>query len=160
MNRKEKPDTAAIEADIARKMAAYTQLIADQAAKIEEAYHHTSSLMNTAESTELKKTYYSLAKKLHPDVNPDQTEKEKTLWLIVATAYECGDLESLRSVNAALSDVTITEVKFSGLDAMQKEIELYDKRIADVSKKTSLLKGEFPFTFEEKLLNDKWVESE
>ncbi len=160
LNRKEKPDTAAIEADIARKMAAYTQLIADQAAKIEEAYHHTSSLMNTAESTELKKTYYSLAKKLHPDVNPDQTEKEKTLWLIVATAYECGDLESLRSVNAALSDVTITEVKFSGLDAMQKEIELYDKRIADVSKKTSLLKGEFPFTFEEKLLNDKWVESE
>ena len=160
LNRKEKPDPAAIEADIAMKMAAYKQQIEEQAAQIEEAHQHTSHLMSAAESTELKKTYYNLAKKLHPDVNPEQTEKEKNLWLIVAQAYEMGDLESLKNVSAALSDSTVRVVEYSSLYIMQNEIEKYEKRLADVSLKTNLLKKEFPFTFEEKLADDDWVKAE
>lgn len=160
LNRKENPDIAAIEADIARKMEDYARQIADQAAKIEEAHQHTSHLMSAAESTELKKTYYSLAKKLHPDVNPEQSDKEKSLWLIVSLAYQMGDLESLNNVNAALSDVSVKEMVLSSHDLVQKEIDLYEKRLADVSKKTTSLKSEFPFTYEEKLSNDNWVESE
>ncbi len=160
LNCNRKPDMAAIEADIARRMEDYTRQIIEQSAKIEEAYKHTATLLDAADSAELKKTYYSLAKKLHPDVNPDQTEKEKTLWLIVSAAYECGDLESLRNVHAALNDISVREVEFSSLELMQKEIELYEKHLADVSAKTGLLKKEFPFTYEEKLVDDKWVESE
>lgn len=46
----------------------------------------------------LKELYRKIIKKLHPDVNPNATEREQELFRRAAQAYEDGDIETLQEI--------------------------------------------------------------
>ena len=50
----------------------------------------------------LKKTYRELVKRLHPDMNPDQSEAERRMFQQAVEAYEKGDLETLELIQSQL----------------------------------------------------------
>ena len=54
-------------------------------------------LTRAASAREIKKAYHKLAKKWHPDKNPDDKEKAETNFKKIARAYEVlGDEETRR----------------------------------------------------------------
>ncbi len=54
----------------------------------------------------LKQLYRTLARTLHPDLNGELTDEQRSLWLQVQEAYEKGDLARLRAIAVS---VQITE---------------------------------------------------
>ena len=55
----------------------------------------------------MKALYRKIVKVLHPDVNPDITEKENDMLIEATTAYHEGDLETLRKIAAMIDAGTI-----------------------------------------------------
>lgn len=60
-----------------------------------------SHAMNERDARELKRLHRTLIKRLHPDANAGHEEECERFFLIAQAAYEHGDLDLLRSVEAA-----------------------------------------------------------
>jgi len=115
-----------------------------------------SHLANEEDSKQLQDLYRTLVKILHPDINPDQTEKSKLLWNRTMQAHSNGDIEELRAIKLLLADIDDVVVTDSGPNI--------DDRIVSVKKKIfaylefiKKIKSEFPFTIEQSINNDDWV---
>jgi hypothetical protein len=52
----------------------------------------------------LKSLYRVIVKKLHPDLNPFQSDKEKALFAMATEAYKAFDAEALEAIRAALDN--------------------------------------------------------
>lgn len=60
--------------------------------------------LSATETRELQTLYRQLAKRLHPDLNPCQSVRDRNLWLQVAVAYRDAALEELRTLALLLDD--------------------------------------------------------
>jgi hypothetical protein len=157
INRKENVDLAAIDARIEEMLIAYYQKIQIESEQLRAAQNRLSSLMTSEESAEIKKLYYALALKLHPDTNPQQTDEEKELWHVVASAYLLGDMQTLKNLVAVIENRKPLRENIPDYDTAVREIELFRLKNAGLLKKISKLKQEFPFTISGKLEDDSWV---
>ena len=91
LNRDAEPDLDEIE-DVLR---AEFEKYEDELKKMEMERQNALALVSSRtlseeESKKLKQLYRSLAKKLHPDLNPKQTEKVKNQWQRAMDAYRMG----------------------------------------------------------------------
>jgi len=117
-----------------------------------------TKLLTEQESIEFKKLYYSLAKKLHPDLNPEQKPEDMSFWHNVSEAYQNGDLEKLRLLNDILdSDKPAIE----NVKTLYEELLARNERlVAGIKKlmsKIDFIKDEFPLNVKECLDDEKWV---
>ncbi len=106
-----------------------------------------------------KELFRKIVKKLHPDMNPDITEREKELFSKAVKAYQDGDLVTLQEI--------YDEVFGDGSDAPpDKEmtypelVELRDKlqsRIKEVKEEIDIIKESFPYTSKEFLDDEEAV---
>ena len=62
------------------------------------------SELSEEDSLKLRKIYKILVKRLHPDLNKDQDEFEKTLFMEVTDAFKMGDLKKLETLYAITPD--------------------------------------------------------
>lgn len=105
----------------------------------------------------LKEMYYKLAKKLHPDINPDITEQELALWHRVQRAYENRDLEEMTMLYEMYEQVLELESELTEREEIVKRIEKIRELIHLTLADIAAIKTTFPFTFEEKLKDDDWL---
>lgn len=70
-----------------------------------------------------------MAKELHPDINPDLSDKAKNLWNAATKAYEDGDLESLRALRLLVSDVKNKTEEFTDENVLLTQINLLKEGI-------------------------------
>lgn len=106
-----------------------------------------------------KEMFRKIVKKLHPDMNPDSTEREKELFNKAVKAYQDGDLVTLQEI--------YDEVFGDGGDApADKEmsynelVELRDKlknRLEEVKEEIEDIKNSFPYTSKEFLDDEEAV---
>jgi hypothetical protein len=136
----------------------YEEILAE-ASRVAQANDLLSNLASPERSAELRKLYRSLAKELHPDVNPDLTENQKNLWYAVRRAYEHGDLESLRALSVMAQDVESHANKLSA-DDFQLQIELLKAGIEKLVAEIEQIHSEFPFNIEIDLRNEEWVKKQ
>ena len=112
--------------------------------------------LSPADSEELKRLFRQLAKRLHPDINPNQTDEEAALFALAQMAYQAGDLNTLRSLVSTLGPGTdepdpTDELQLSALlTVLQAQLQVHEADLAAV-------KEAFPYCFKEKLADPQWV---
>lgn len=138
-------------------------------AKIEElrraveaarAYNHAPCLSAT-ETRELQTLYRRLAKRLHPDINPRQSERERNMWLQTADAYRNGALAELRTLALLLDDAPADETdeaeEASLLDKLRRRRDKLRAQIDCALARLTEIKTVLPYTLLEKLDDAEWL---
>jgi hypothetical protein len=86
-NRMETVNLKVIDTSLDEEMFDWNRQMKEMSNKLEYAGQLASAVkMSAEEQKELQKLYFVLAKKAHPDLNPDQTERLSNLWLQISAA--------------------------------------------------------------------------
>lgn len=102
-----------------------------------------------------KELYRKIIKKLHPDVNPNVTEREKELFRKATEAYEKGDIATLQEIydeifGNAEGTKPGRELTYEELVALKEKLEA---RIRSLQYEIEKIKTEFPYIQKELLDN-------
>lgn len=157
INRDEKPDLRAIETVINKRLQNYYAEIQLQSAALDEAKEVLSHLISPEKYQKLKEIFRVLCKRLHPDLNPNQTEEEKDLFIKVKAAYDLRKLSDLQSILLFLDD-SKTE-NLANIPAYEKKdrIEYLKKNILVLNDKIVQLKQTFPFNIENLIYDEGYI---
>ena len=151
------PDLAAIEAQLEAEFQAWERKLQAEAERLEAAEERLRHLLSPADDRELKTLYYRLAKKLHPDLNPNLTEEHKRLWRRVQAAYESGDLDELRALTV-LADRTLLPVSdASSLQRLAEEQHTLERQIRRLMEEIERIESHPPLTMRHELASAGWV---
>ncbi len=162
INRDETPDLSVINIEIDIKMEEYNEMLQEQEERIKSAKAYLEAEpLSDEDAEELKRLYRLLVKRLHPDTHPNQSEREKDLFLQVQTAYRLCDLQKLREITLLLDgkDIDYEQIQSSGLD-METLVNQMKERVALMEQIIQALENDFPFTYRDKLNDPVWVENE
>lgn len=103
MNRGEEVIPEVIDALVELEMRAQREKLDGEARKLEAAMKFMNAPpLTEEENRQFRKLYHKLAMKLHPDMNPGQNDKARTLWLRLAEAYRNGDLREMQLIEVLL----------------------------------------------------------
>lgn len=109
-------------------------------------------------AAELKKLYKKIVKRLHPDVHPNPSEREKELLNRAIHAYKAGDLGEMRRVWDELIGMEPPEEQFDdtadGISRLKEMLEKLRKICADLEIEIQKIRSEFPYTMKQ-LLDDE-----
>ena len=159
--RNEKPSLASINAKILLEMTEVKEQLTKQKEMIVAAGDFLNNLIIPANPKELKEVYRRLAKKLHPDVSGNDSDKLNSIWLLVLEAYNRGDLEALKSLKIVYADELKNIREQEDDEAMIKEkITFLKSSIKSLNDKISVVLSNFPYTVEALLRNDDLIEIE
>lgn len=89
-----------------------------EAEKLNRQKMALSDLLDSETCRALKEKFRILARRLHPDLNPDQSRADAELWHRVTAAYEAQDLEELEAIEILSRDADYLSPPES-LDALQ-----------------------------------------
>lgn len=158
VNRNEFPDLATVEKKIEMQFAQYQKKIEQEAQHLAAAREYLKgSFLTVEEAKELKTIYYTVVKRLHPDINPDLTDDQKELFVKAQAAYELLDINTLRIILLSL-DMGKSEIhKEFNLEEIVKKLT---ENVNTLSQQISALKQDFPHIFSEKLKDEVWVKAE
>ncbi|AGK98698.1 molecular chaperone DnaJ [Clostridium pasteurianum] len=111
------------------------------------------------EAREFKLLYRNIVKKLHPDINLDLSEDNKTLWSEVNKAYKDGNIEELRSLNERAENIEedLHLEDENVLDNISNRIVEKRNAIEKVIEDINKLNSEFPVNMKEKLDDKEWI---
>ena len=155
VNRNKAPDYEAIDEQIRIEKENYQRLLQEKMADIKAAKEYMAApLMTEEESRELKATYTLLVKKLHPDINPNQTKREYELFLKTVAAYKMQDLATLRQILLMLNTDSMEDLP---ADTLQDQIEKLEQTIAGIKERIAQLEQQFPFNLRDKIYDKEWV---
>lgn len=157
INRDEKPNILQIEETVRKKFEEYFQNLrnlSDQLKKKEPL-----AMMDEDDAKKLADLHRVLVKRLHPDIHPNQTEKEKDLFLKAQAAYDLRDIATLERILISLDLDTDTEVFSNEKESADYKVKI-EKQIANLEMQIADLNSRYPFTFREKLSDREWVDRE
>lgn len=156
LNRGVVPNLLQIEAQVREEQVLWEAKLREAVAKLRQAEERLTNLLSHEENVELKKLYHQLVKRLHPDLHPDQTEGDRSMWRQVQEAYDVADVERLRALSLVMTDSPLTDTPHA-FDKLKAEHDLLIKRIAEQEHKINALKSQPPFNLRENLEDDNWV---
>ena len=137
----------------------------EQTQREEKRKHHEEQWNNQCGKLEdekqisnIKELYRDIVKKLHPDMNPNASERDLELFYRAAKAYEEGDILTLQATHDEIynlqNDTVICEDHIEVLTAL---VEQLMEQIAKTSEEIAGIKEEFPYTEKEFLDNPEAV---
>jgi hypothetical protein len=128
--------------------------------EIKSSEDRLKSLLSPEESRELQRLYKTLAKKLHPDLNPNLTDAHKSLWARVQKAYADGNLSELRALALLGDDLPEPAPESNQLDDLRAQRDELKKRTAAMITVIADIRNQLPFSLEAKLADKEWVGAE
>jgi gas vesicle protein len=127
--------------------------------KFAEAYTGLEK-MTSEDVLGMKKIYRELAKKFHPDLNPDWQEEARNFWQRIVEAYGNNDLKELKILELLSRDFEKEERVLSTMELLKKDCESLKEKIKEMINDIAHIKKGFPFDIEDKLLDDEWVKEQ
>lgn len=157
INRNEKPDLMAIENEINARLQKYYTQIQAQSAALDHARTVLSQLLSEEEAQKLKEIFRVLCKRLHPDLNPNQTVEENDLFIKVKAAYDLQRLSELQNILLYLDDAN--KEKLVSIPSHEKadRIQYLENQIERLKLKIDELKQSFPFNFETLIFDETYI---
>lgn len=158
LNRGDKPDMVAIEAQLDMEFTRYVSEIAAYVKELEESkLRYDAEAMSDEETTAIRCDYLKAVKRLHPDINENLPESAKSLWNQIQQAYAANDWQQLKFLVGLVDDVmsgdAAVAASHDGLEEMRAACVRLEAVARDVAKKIADLKARKPFTYED-LLDD------
>ena len=145
INHENEIDLNKIEEIINREFEEYEKQLQAQIDEIKYIEDIKTKELSDEDFKKIKKLYKLLIKRLHPDLNPNQTFFEYNLFLNTVKHFKNGDLKGLESILAILPGEETEET--SEIEDLKNLVEDYEKRISDVKK-------DYPYN-KKGLLDDK-----
>ena len=156
LSRGERPDLIAIECALEQEFLTWVTRMEETARRIQSAEERLKHQLSPADDREIKKLYYALVKRFHPDVNPNVTEDQRRLWSRARSAYEAGDLPELRAL-ALLAEKSAPIPPSKSLDNLRQDQKTLEEQIAAALKRIEQVESQPPFTLRRQLEDETWV---
>lgn len=158
INRGEKPNEDEIAERIQLEQEKYREEIEQKEAELKAAQDYLNAPTYSKEETEeLRGLYRLIAKALHPDLHPDQSDKERDLFLKAVSAYRIGDIYVLRQIALSLTEESIEDIPETNLQSL---IEQAKKSIKAFQDRIDKMNASFPFIYRDKLMDEVWVKEQ
>ncbi len=158
-NRSDAIQLEAIEVTLDEEFAAWEEQLSNRMAeqlKLLETFSAARPL-SPSEERELKALHKKLIKRLHPDLHPSQPEEAYRFFLIAQTAYESGDVATLRAIDLSTEDYETAnaEPDLTSLneDDLELELTMAEAQLTIIQEQLEHLKTSFPYTLTEILDN-------
>lgn len=146
INHENEIDMSKIEEKVSKEFEEYEKQLQDQIDEIKLLEETKVEKLSESDSKKLKQIYRMLIKRLHPDLNPNPSFLEISLFIKATNAFKKGDLEELESVVAILPDESTDET--SEIDYLRDLVKSYEDKIVK-------LKNDYPYNKKELLENRK-----
>lgn len=160
INRNENVNIEEIENQITLEMTEFENQLKEFQSKLEFSQEIMKiELLSSEELNEVKKIFRLLAKKLHPELNKEVTQKMQNLWNRALRAYDLNDLATLRLLMNIIDDNNVVE-NLSYIEETRKKVENLKINILNLIEYLEEIKIIFPFNIEENLNDNEWVEKE
>jgi hypothetical protein len=151
------PSLAGLTAQVEQELAAWRQHIASMADGVQQATRALTKVLSSDDTTALKHLYRDLAKRLHPDANPQQGEREQQLWQQVQEAYRDGDLARLRVLAETVSTAQPLPTGPDALEMLQAQRHRLQDSILDLSTASVDLEQRPPLSLRSELADPTWI---
>jgi hypothetical protein len=158
VNQGQSPNLQQIEAWLETEFFIWQQRIKEAAEKIKEAQAADAPPLTAADAAERKRLYRVLVKRLHPDINPYQSEWHQQLWQQLMTAYEMGDLGAMRAIGLVVDERPGPRPESNPLNVIQAEHLRLMEAVEQQQVRIAKLKSQPPLSLEEQWLDEAWVE--
>ncbi|MDO5849489.1 MAG: hypothetical protein Q4P18_08130 [Methanobrevibacter sp.] len=114
----------------------YEESLKAQQKEFENSFKGETVFLTAEETRELKSNFRRIIMALHPDLNDDVSDHEKTLFNQATIAFKSGDIETIRMIYSIIDD-----------DEMQDELDesYYQERIDKIKEKIEKYKEEYPY---------------
>lgn len=160
INRQEIPNENEIEKKLDDEYKEYEQKLNKMSNDLQDALNRKNyGILSEENSKELKSIYRKLIKKLHPDLNKEDGEKNKNLLLQVTHAYENGDLETLKNLELLTDEIAEKEnVEMGELEELKQSKAKYEIIINGLLESIKKIKESFPYDKKEFLKSEILVQ--
>lgn len=146
INHEKEMDLGKIEEKVFKEFEEYEKKLQGQIDEIKLLEETKVEKLSESDTKKLKQIYRMLIKRLHPDLNPNLSYLEISLFFKATNAFKKGDLKELESVVAILPDENVEEI--SEIDNLRDLVKSYEDKIVKV-------KNEYPYNKKELLENRK-----
>jgi hypothetical protein len=156
LNKEQPFNLADIEKQLDKEQREYHEKLLEKQKEIEKARLRKDAKGRTLtddESAELKKLYTCIVKKLHPDINPDTTEKQHELFNDAVIAYKNADLSELKIISLLLDKTTVTDTA-STMEKLTKRKESLLNETTYITEQIQKIKETFPYSIKDLLLDE------
>lgn len=167
MNSGEKPDMRTVEEKVEQAANTYNENLRQEEERLKksraflEHLDEDESEQKLKDYMELKQLYRELVHRLHPDLHPDQTEWERSLFLKVQQAYEDGDLERMRELEHELhAGIPSASADNDTIDEWEERVAKLKEQIEAIKMEIVQLENTFPFTYRQKLYDMEWISAQ
>lgn len=145
-NRLEKIIIKDIESALDDEFKEYEKKLEEQLHMMNDALKRSKAEHLSPEDTkEVKKLYRSIVKALHPDINPEISEEKKALFNNAVTAYENGDVETLRIIHEMVGRDFLPEPHQDAMTQLLKEKERLEAILKSVEERVEKIKSTYPY---------------
>lgn len=160
INRQEIPNESEIEEKLDIEYKEYEEKLHRMSSDLQDALNRINyGVLSEEDSKELKSIYRKLIKKLHPDLNKVNSEKNKNLLLQVTHAYENGDLETLKNLDLLTDEIAEKEnIEMGELEELKQSKVKYEIIVNELLKSIKQIKESFPYNKKEFLKSDVLVQ--
>ena len=150
------PDWAEIDHHLELEFLAWQQRLREAVETLCAAEQRMAQLLTPADNREIRKLYYALVKRLHPDLHPESDENRRRLWLQVQDAYQSGDLEQMRALSL-LGEQTVATEDGGSLEALHRQGKTLRRQVAALHERIDRIEDRAPFPLRKQLADEEWV---
>lgn len=160
INRQETVDYGKIEEELDRELEEHFERLESFLKEYIDSKQYFLGTPVTDENVrEIRRIFYKIAKRIHPDLAGEFTEAKKDIWEKVQDAYKRNDLEAMAEYEYIVDNLFIEDAEID-VKHLTEEIDKLERIIEEYKQKSKNIIESFPYNLKGLLHDDYYVKSE